>query len=104
MDYSKLIDSLTPEMIARFSEAIETGKWPDGAPLSEEQKESCIQAVMLYKARYSEQADEPFTVNKQGELVTGKKAKSDYSGLSSNEKRRMENTIDISSDTSPEKD
>ncbi len=100
MDYSKLIDSLTPDMIDRFSEAVATGKWPDGQTLSAEQKESCIQAIMLYRARFSEQNDEPFTISKEGELITGKKMRSEFSGVSSNEKRRMESSISIKTDTS----
>ncbi len=87
-------------MIARLSEAVETGKWPDGQALNEEQKESSIQAIMLYKARFSEQTDEPFTVSKEGELITGKKQRSEFQGLSSNDKKRQESLIDIKTDTS----
>lgn len=102
MDYSKLIDSLTPEMITRFTEAVETGKWPDGQLVSDEQKESCIQAIMLYKARFSNNEDEPFTVSKNGELVTGQKVRSEFQGVSSNEKRLSDNQISVKTDTSDE--
>ncbi|WP_251359924.1 YeaC family protein [Kangiella sp. TOML190] len=99
MDYSKLIDSLTPEMIERFSEAVATGKWPDGNPLSEQQKESCIQAIMLYKARFSDSHDEPFSVTKEGQLVTGKKIRSEFQGLSANDKRNLGDSIEIKTQT-----
>lgn len=89
MDYSKLVDSLTPDMIQRLSEAVETGKWPDGNPLSAEHKESCIQAIMLYQARYSADEEQPFTVTKDGELVTGKKVRSEFNGVSSNEREEQ---------------
>lgn len=102
MDYSKLIDSLTPEMIARFTEAVETGKWPDGQLVSDEQKESCIQAIMLYKARFSNNENEPFTVSKNGELVTGQKVRSEFQGVSSNERRLSDNQINVKTDTSDE--
>lgn len=87
-------------MITRFSEAVETGKWPDGQLVSDEQKESCMQAIMLYKARFSDNQDEPFTISKTGELVTGKKIRSEFEGLSSNDKRRLEEQIDIKTNTS----
>ena len=91
-------------MIERFSEAVETGKWPDGNHLSEKQRESCIQAIMLYKARYSEQQDEPFTISKDGELMTAKKLRSDFQGVSSNDKESLKNQIDIHTDTSSKND
>ncbi len=73
-------------MIQRLSEAVETGKWPDGNLLNEEQKESCIQAIMLYQARYSPDQEQPFSITKEGELVTGKKTRSEFQGVSSNER------------------
>ena len=87
-------------MIERFSEAVETGKWLDGNPLSEKQKESCIQAILLFNARFTEQKDEPFTVSKEGELITGKKVRNEFQGQSSNEKRHRESEIIIKTDTS----
>ncbi|NVJ68492.1 MAG: DUF1315 family protein [Gammaproteobacteria bacterium] len=87
-------------MIERFSAAVETGKWPDGQALSEQQKESCIQAIMLYKARYQSDADEPFTISNQGEMITGKKIRSEFQGETANDKRRSQVAIDIKTDTS----
>lgn len=86
MDFSQLIKTLTPDMIERFTEAVETGKWPDGTELTEQQKETCIQAIMLYKARLNEGDDEPFTVTKDGNMVTGKKMRDAYPGQSANQR------------------
>lgn len=48
MDYSSLIETLTPEMYRRFLEALETGRWPDGSELNSQQRESCMQAVIAW--------------------------------------------------------
>lgn len=74
MDYSNLIDQLTPEVVADFSKAVEIGKWKDGKAITNEQKESLVQAILLYNARYSN-ADGPFTVDSDGALRSGKKAR-----------------------------
>lgn len=89
-DYAKLVDSLTPDIIERFTEAVETGKWPDGSPLSEEQRENCMQAIMLYNARHNA-SDEPFTISAAGEIQTGKKMRSEFEGQSSNDRLRQQN-------------
>ena len=51
MDYKELISKLTPDIYERLKTAVEIGKWPDGRPLAEGQKELCIQAVIAYDAR-----------------------------------------------------
>ncbi|WP_223668883.1 YeaC family protein [Kangiella shandongensis] len=89
MDYSKLIETLTPDMIERFTAAVETGKWPDGTKLSEQQKETCLQAILLYQAKQNDAAEEPFTITKDGELVTGQKLRQDYSSNSSTEESQQ---------------
>lgn len=89
MDYSKLIETLTPDMIERFTSAVETGKWPDGSKLSDQQKETCLQAIMLYQAKHNDAVDEPFTVTKDGQLVTGQKLRNDYSSTSLIEEKQQ---------------
>jgi len=39
---------LTPEIAARLRTAVELGKWADGSSLTKEQKETCIQALIIY--------------------------------------------------------
>lgn len=68
MDVNTLVSAMTPEVYARLREATETGKWPNGTPLSEEQKEHSMQAVLLYQAKVLD-SDEHMTVNGEGELV-----------------------------------
>lgn len=59
---------MTPEIYERLRQAVETGKWPDGTPLNEEQKASSMQAVMLYQAKI-EKSSEHMTVGESGEIV-----------------------------------
>ncbi|GAA4355164.1 hypothetical protein GCM10023151_01950 [Kangiella marina] len=93
MDFSQLIKTLTPDMIERFSDAVETGKWPDGTALTEQQKETCIQAIMMYKASQTNDDAEPFTVTKDGDLVTGKKMRDAYPGQSANERQSKDSFV-----------
>lgn len=51
MYVEKLLEAVTPDVYQNFRTSIETGKWPDGKPLTREQKEICIQAVIAYEAK-----------------------------------------------------
>lgn len=68
MQPEQLIQAMTPEVYERLRTAVETGKWPDGTLLSEEQRDTSLQAVMLYQAKVLK-SSEHMTVNEQGELV-----------------------------------
>jgi uncharacterized protein YeaC (DUF1315 family) len=39
---------LSPEMIERFKTALQVGKWPDGQPVSDKQKATLTQAIIIY--------------------------------------------------------
>ena len=56
MDAEQLINAITPEAYERLLYAVETGKWPEGTPLSQEQRDSCMQAVMLYQSKHNTDA------------------------------------------------
>lgn len=56
MNLDDIINSMTPEVYQRLSTAVELGKWPDGVTLTEEQKENCLQLVMLWQARHNTEA------------------------------------------------
>lgn len=49
MDKQTILASLTPEIVERFRTAIELGKWPDGRKLSDEQRQTCLQAVLVWE-------------------------------------------------------
>lgn len=67
MEFSALIDKLTPDIYQRLKKAVETGKWPDGRQLTAEQRESSMQAVIAYEYRHNiPQAERTGTVDTQG--------------------------------------
>lgn len=67
-----MLDAMTPEVYARLSTAVETGKWPDGVALTQAQRDNCMQLVMLYQARHND-APQHMTIGKGGEMVTKSK-------------------------------
>ncbi len=52
MNIDEALKVLNPELIERFKTAIELGKWPDGRPVSDEQRETCLQAVIAYEYKH----------------------------------------------------
>lgn len=68
MNIDALLAAMTPEVYSRLRQAVETGKWPDGTLLTAEQKDSCMQAVMLYQSKI-ERSSEHLTVNEAGDIV-----------------------------------
>lgn len=48
----EVLKIMTPELYQRFRSAIELGKWPDGTPVSDEQRATCMQSVIAYEARH----------------------------------------------------
>ncbi len=67
IDVETLLATLTPEVYERLSYGVETGRWPDGTPLNQAQKEQAIQLVMLYQSRNNDEAQH-MTVKKGGEI------------------------------------
>ena len=49
MNKQTILATLTLEMVDKFRMAIELSKWPDGRKLSPEQRETCMQAVMIWE-------------------------------------------------------
>jgi uncharacterized protein YeaC (DUF1315 family) len=73
MDAEQLINAITPEAYERLLFAVETGKWPEGTLLSQEQRDSCMQAVMLYQSKHNSEAQH-MTVAQGGEISFKSKA------------------------------
>ncbi len=67
MDREQLLKAMTPEVYERLVYAVETGKWPEGTALSKEQRDSCMQAVMLYQSKHNTDAQH-MTVAAGGEI------------------------------------
>ena len=73
MDAEQLINAITPEAYERLLFAVETGKWPEGNALSQQQRDSCMQAVMLYQSKHNAEAQH-MTVAQGGEISFKSKA------------------------------
>ena len=72
MSYQQFVDKLDSQTIEKLNTAVETGRWENGDKLSSKQRESAMQAVMLWNATNQQQTDEPFKVNSKGEFRIGK--------------------------------
>lgn len=75
MDYQALIDAMTPELYERMRRALEIGKWPDGTPLTKEQREQTMQAVIIWGERHLDAQERVGFINKkekEGELCDDK--------------------------------
>ena len=68
MSIEQMIDNMTPEIYQRLVTAVELGKWPDGVALTAEQKENCLQLVMLWQSRNNQDAQH-MTIDTQGQMV-----------------------------------
>ena len=67
----ELIDAITPEVYQKLRTAIELGKWETGQPLSDEQKEYCLQAVIAYEHRYVQVEQRTAFMNPQTLAASG---------------------------------
>ena len=46
---ARMLQVLTPDIVASLRRAVELGKWPDGRRLTREQVETCLQAVIAWE-------------------------------------------------------
>ncbi|NYU08562.1 hypothetical protein A8O28_06035 [Enterobacteriaceae bacterium CCUG 67584] len=68
MNIEEMINGMTPAVYQRLVTAVELGKWADGVALTPEQKENCLQLVMLWQARNNTEAQH-MTIDTQGQMV-----------------------------------
>lgn len=68
MDIDVLLQSMSEPVYQKLRQSVETGKWLDGSPLTEQQKETCIQAVMVYQAKVLK-SEQHMTVGGDGKIV-----------------------------------
>ncbi|BBL30484.1 YeaC family protein [Pantoea ananatis] len=67
-----MLEALTPEIYERLVVAVETGKWPDGVALTQQQRDNSLQLLMMWQARHND-APQHMTIGKDGEMVTKSK-------------------------------
>ena len=51
-EFRQLVDQLTPEVYENMKRAVETGRWPDGRTVTDEQRQICMQAVITWEAEH----------------------------------------------------
>lgn len=44
-----ILETMSEDIYQRFRTAIETGKWPNGQSLTQEQRQTCMEAVIVYE-------------------------------------------------------
>lgn len=48
MKFEDLVTSMTPTIYENIKRAVELGKWPNGLKLTDEQRNTCMQAIIAY--------------------------------------------------------
>ena len=72
-EFLQAIRQMPAELYERLKTAVELGKWPDGKPLTEEQKATSLQAVMAWQAIHLENP-EHMNIGRDGEIVMKSKS------------------------------
>ena len=49
MNFNDIVESMDVQLYERFKKGLELGKWPDGKKLTQQQKETCMQAIICYE-------------------------------------------------------
>ena len=73
MSVANILASMTPEVYAKLCTAVELGRWENGVKLTPAQKDSALQAVMLYQSKFNSDP-EHFTIGTDGEITMLKKS------------------------------
>lgn len=68
MNPDQLVQTMTPEVYQRLKDSVETGKWLDGTTLSDTQRETCLQAIIMYQAKHLNN-DQHMSVGPDGEII-----------------------------------
>ena len=66
MKYQDLVRQISPELYATFKRSLETGRWPDGRALSDEQREHCLQAVIAYDQLHKPEDERVGYIDRRG--------------------------------------
>ena len=87
MNIMHLIENMSQEMYLRLKYAAETGKWPEGTPVDDNQRESALQLTMAYQAKHLD-SKEMLSVGADGNIVnkTKRELKAEFTGKKPEEK------------------
>ncbi|MEH8020828.1 MULTISPECIES: YeaC family protein [Rheinheimera] len=73
MNFNALVQAMTPEVYEKLADAVATGRWADGNPLTEDQRDHSFQLVMAYQAHVLK-SEEIFTIGADGQMIQKTKA------------------------------
>jgi uncharacterized protein len=65
MNIEQTLAALTPEIVEQFRTAIAIGKWPNGQVLSTAQRETCIQAVVVWEHHHVPEQERTGYIHKE---------------------------------------
>lgn len=51
-EINRMLEVITPEIYGRFKQAVELRKWPSGMPLTTEQVNTCLQAIIAFEHQH----------------------------------------------------
>ncbi len=57
MDYLQLIETMSPQIYQSLVRSVALGKWPDGKPLTSEQRANAMQAIIAWGERHLKERD-----------------------------------------------
>ena len=72
MNIEQVLSSLNPEIVEKFKTAIEIGKWANGEPLTQQQREICMQAVLIWEHKHLPETE------RTGYIDRGSKAEDEH--------------------------
>jgi hypothetical protein len=52
VDYEQIIENLSPDIYRSLTRALALGRWPDGRPMSPEQRRNAMQAVIAWGEKH----------------------------------------------------
>lgn len=65
-DFASVVNQLTPEIYDNMKRAVETGRWPDGRKVSDEQRATCMQAVIAWEATHLPESERTGYIERAG--------------------------------------
>jgi uncharacterized protein YeaC (DUF1315 family) len=66
MEYREAVAQLSPDVVQRLRNAVETGRWPDGRALSVEQRREALQAVIAWEALHLPDSERTGYIDRRG--------------------------------------
>jgi len=73
MNFTALVQAMSPDTYEKLAQAVATGRWADGNLMSESQRADSLQLVMAYQAQVLK-SEELFTIGADGQMIQKSKA------------------------------